>query len=326
MIPSLSIEELARRVDVLASNGGRRDITAQKLGLSTSSLRESLRAAREAGLMVPPPNSPIRTNVNYELMTHDGRLDLEIEDGVMLIGSDAHIWGPEPTVAMLAFLSACRYFRDRDELSCVVLNGDIVDAAAINRHQTIGWEKKPTFADEVAGAQTQLREIRREAGNVEYVWPIGNHDQNFERQIANLIPGLEGMPGVHLKDHFPDWKPCWSLYVNRDELEVTHRVKGGMHAAYNNIKESGISTATGHTHRLLCRPFVNKTGRKYGIETGMLGVPYARQFINYTEANSVDWSPGFAALTFYKSELLWPEFVAVLDANSWTFRGRVYRG
>ena len=318
-IPPQVLEE---RLRMLKECGGIRTLTAEKLGIPVGTLHHTLRTAKRMGIEFPNapfnPNRPVAVGVRE----HRGRIDLEIEDGIVLVGSDAHIWPGDPTPAMRAFVWACRKFRK--ELRAVVLNGDIVDGARISRHPSIGWESKPTLIEELGAVQKQLREIRKAASDgPEYIWTLGNHDARFETAIANALPEFERVQGVHLRDHFPDWEPAWSCWIN-DDLVIKHRFKGGIHAPWNNTIYAGKSIATGHLHSLKVTPFSDYNGTRWGVDTGTLSAPYSDPFVHYTEANPVNWRAGFVVFTFRKGEMLWPELVVVRDKDSWMFRGQVF--
>src|SRR4051794_2799165 len=122
----LPINVLERRLKVLAEHGGNVTRAAEALGISRGALQNTVasQSLRRGG---PSP------------VGHAGRIDFEIDDGVILVGSDAHIWPGEPTIAMHAFEQAIKFFRPRG-LKCVVLNGDVFDGASISRHPSIGWE------------------------------------------------------------------------------------------------------------------------------------------------------------------------------------------
>jgi len=299
----------ASRVTV-EKHGGNIAAAAKALGISRSTLQHRLEIVRLRAVARPPI-----------LIDHPGRLDLAVDNGVILVGSDAHIWEPEPSPAMRAFLWAIDHFRDR--LAAVVLNGDVIDGASIGRWPSIGWEQKPTLMQELKAAQKQLSAITA-IGRARCIWTLGNHDSRFESKVANAIPEYQGIEGVHLHDHFPEWERCWSLWVN-DSLVIKHRAAGGTHAAYNNTKSAGKSIATGHLHSLKITPYSDYNGTRWGVDTGMLATPYAPQFVHYTEARSVDWRPGFAVFSFVDRELMWPELVHVCGPREAMFRGGIVR-
>jgi hypothetical protein len=127
-----------------------------------------------------------------------------------------------------------------------------------------------------------------------------------------------------LRDHFPDWEPCWAVWINEGTV-IKHRFKGGIHATHNNAIWSGKNIVTGHLHSLKVTPFSDYNGVRYGIDTGTLAEPYGPQFKDYTEEGPLNWRSGFAVLTFVDGKLILPELVTTHGPDSIEFRGRVIK-
>jgi hypothetical protein len=250
---------------------------------------------------------------------HPARLPLEIKDGCVLIGSDAHYWPGIITTAHRAFVHFASELRPK----AIVMNGDVLDGASISRHPPIGWEDRPKLVDEIEACKERLYEIQRAAPAAERIWTLGNHDGRFETRLATVAPEYAKVHGVHLKDSFPKWRPCWATWIN-NEVVVKHRWKGGIHATHNNTVGSGKSMVTGHLHSLKVTPYSDYNGTRYGVDTGTLAEAGGPQFIDYCEDNPVNWRSGFVVLSFRGGRLLWPEVVHVLDADHVEFRGQVY--
>lgn len=247
------------------------------------------------------------------------RLQSDITDGHVIIGSDCHYWSHIST-AHVAFLEFIREFKPKT----IVLNGDVLDGQRISRHPPIGWEGTPSVAEELAYCQARLREIERLAPKgSRLVWPVGNHDLRFESRLAQAAPEYEGIEGMHLKDHFPKWEPCWSLFINKNCV-VKHRWKSGIHAVHNNAVNSGRTMVTGHLHSLKVVPFDDYNGTRWGVDCGTMAEPKGPQFMDYTEDNPTNWRSGFVLLTFVNGKLLWPEVVSVHDKGVIDFRGKLH--
>lgn len=246
-----------------------------------------------------------------------GRLELQIDTGLVLVGSDAHYWNIDPSPAHRAFLKLIKDLKPR----AVVLNGDVLDGATISRHPPINWERRPSLIQELEACKERLHEIEQAAGKAEKVWTLGNHDARYETRLATVAPEYANVHGVHLKDHFPYWAPAWSLWIN-DDVVIKHRFKGGIHATHNNTLWAGKTTVTGHLHSLKITPHSDYNGTRWGIDDGTLADPWGPQFV-YMEDNPRSWRSGFVVLTFHDGELLWPEVVYVRDQGSIVFRGRV---
>ncbi|MCC7060981.1 MAG: hypothetical protein IT508_12195 [Burkholderiaceae bacterium] len=126
---------------------------------------------------------------------------------------------------------------------------------------------------------------------------------------------------MHLKDHFPEWVPCWRLDVN-DDVVIKHRYKGGVHAAHNNALHAGKTMVTGHLHSLKVSPISDYADRpRWGVDCGTLADTNGPQFEDYLEASPTSWRSGFAVLTFKDGKLLWPEVVHKFDEDHVEFRG-----
>lgn len=253
------------------------------------------------------------------------RQELKIKNGTVIVFSDAHWWPKQKRSTAHAAL--LRTISETPNIQALIANGDIVDAASINRHPSIGWESKPTFAEEMATAGSYLHELDVALPeDAARIWNLGNHDANFETQIANMLPNMRGIHGMHLKDHFPVWTPAWSTWINGDVV-IKHRYKGGDNAPANNTKSAGLTMVTGHLHSANVVAFTDYRGTRYGVDTGTLAVPYGPQFVNYTEDNPLNWRSAFGVFTFANGILLRPELVEVLDEEKrlTQFRGQVTR-
>ena len=291
--------------------------TAKKLGMAERDVYgRRQRIEKRIGRQLTAPNTERSTRRN---VAHPQRIDVEIEDGVILVGSDAHYWPGDPSTAHRAFVKFCKNLKP----TVVVMNGDVMDGARISRFPPIGWESAPTVAEEVGAAQRRMREITDATPNTSHIWPLGNHDGRFETRLATVAPEFAGVHGVHLKDHFPDWIPCWSVFIN-DDVVVKHRYKGGDHATWNNVIKAGRTMVTGHLHSLQVRPFSDYNGTRWGVDTGSLADSYGKQFTDYTEDNPKNHRSGFVVLTFSGKKLLDPETVRVWDKDHVVFRGRLH--
>jgi hypothetical protein len=247
-----------------------------------------------------------------------GRRELSVENGTVIVFSDAHYWPGEPSTAHRALVEFCK----RIKPVAVVCNGDAIDGSSISRHPPIGWESCPTVKEELEVCQERLGEITAAAGIATKVWLLGNHDARFETRLAQVAPEFKDVHGIHLHDHFPGWICGWSLFIN-DSVVVKHRFKGGQHAPFNNTMGSGLSMITGHLHNAKVTPYNDYRGTRYGVDTGCLADTYHDAFQGYLEDNPRDWRSGFCVLTFVDGVLLMPELVLVYSPTSVQFRGEI---
>lgn len=284
--------------------------------------RRRRRAERLEGVQIVPPG---RTHNGFvrKLDDHPAFLQHKIKDGYILVGSDAHFWPGNITTAHRAFVA----FAERFQPELIVMNGDVMDFPAISRFSPSSWtdwENRPSVADEIMAAQERLEEVRKAAPNAVLAWTLGNHDGRFESRIATAAPEFAKVNGIHLKDHFPHWRPAWAVNVNDFDLIIKHRIKGGIHAARNNTIVAGKSTFTGHLHSLKVVAHTDYGGTRYSADTGTLAEPYGDQFIHYTEGNPVDWRSGFILARYKNGELLWPEVIHVRAPGVVEFRGDTF--
>lgn len=320
----LTFEQAKEAADVWVQNNYSRTKAARILKISTSTFVNRLDKAVVLGILSS-------TQGNYQprqIAEHKARHELLVQDGIVMVGSDAHYWPNTPSAAHKVFVKMIKELQPK----IVIMNGDLVDGAKVSRHPPIGWESLPTLADELEEVKARLEDIELAVPQkCRKIWSVGNHDIRFESRIATTAPELAKIHGVHLKDHFPKWDTCWSTWIN-NKVVVKHRYKGGVHATHNNTANAGKTIVTGHTHSLKVTPFGDYNGNRWGVDTGSLapilpqnfGVT-SPQFLNYTEDNPLNWRSGFAVLTFHKGELLWPELVYIRNAKEYEFRGKVYR-
>lgn len=263
-----------------------------------------------------PINGPTHPN-SRPAQHHPHRIQLDIGEGVVIIGGDAHYWPGEPSTAHRAFVQFIRDMKPR----AVIANGDMFDGARISRHPPIGWAQTPTVKQELEVVQDRMQEIADATPKgCRKLWPLGNHDARLETRIATVLPELAEVQGVSLQDHFGLWEPCWSVWIN-EAVVVKHRHRGGIHASHTNPLWAGKSIVTNHTHQLRVSAIPDYNGVRWGVETGCLADAYGEQFRDYTEDNVRLWQSGFAVLTFKDGQLLQPELVRVAGENVVDFRG-----
>jgi len=277
---------------------------ARYLKITRESFQHRVRCCFERGFLTEKVYGIRRQEV-------DGRLQLDLTDGTILVGSDAHYYPGIASTAHRAFVAMCKEIRP----AAVVMNGDAFDGGSISRYPRIGWDNKPTVKQELDAVEERLTEIEEAAPNAQKFWPLGNHDARYETFLAQNAPQYEGVDGFSLKHKFPLWRPCWSLFVN-DDVVIKHRYKSGIHAPHNNTMWAGRTMVTGHLHSLKVQPMSDYNGTRFGVDTGTMAAPYGPQFTDYTEDNPTNWRSGFVLLTFHKGRLLWPQVCHVLDEQA----------
>jgi hypothetical protein len=245
---------------------------------------------------------------------------LGIEDGTVIVFSDAHFIPGQRSTAFKGLLWAIQEFKPK----AVICNGDAFDGASISRHDVTD-QPQTSVIQELKACQGALGEIEETAKaarhNVKLVFTWGNHDIRFGNRLAQHAPQFKEVKGFKLTDHIPDWDFCWTCWPT-DDVIVKHRYKGGVHATHNNTVNAGVSIVTGHLHSLKVTPFSDYNGNRFGVDTGTLAETDGPQF-TYGELNPSNHRSGFAVLTFFNGKLLWPELVHKFEENHIEFRGEV---
>lgn len=292
-------------------------LISQRLGVnvrSVNSRRRNVEQKYGINIEVRSLNPAYRMKVSAD----KARIDLPIQNGVVIVASDCHYW---PGPASPAHKALVRRVSELKPVA-VIMDGDVIDSASNNRHPPIGWEKNPTVQEELDAAAERLGEIIAAHPSALHIWPGGNHDINFERTIAMHAPQYANVKGIHLKDHFPEWQVCWYVMIN-DDVEVRHRMAGGVHATYNNTLKNGTSVVTGHLHAAQVTRYTDRRGTRYGVDNGMIAERGGQQFLGYTEARATNWREGFTELTFIDGKLMPPALVEVLDDGAvWVTNGQ----
>jgi hypothetical protein len=309
----ISDEEFIKEFPLIGASG-----IKDKYGITerTAYARRAL-IQRKHGILLAPP---MKGGFTQSLNQHPAALSVSIQSGHILIGSDSHYWPGIVSTAHRAFVEFAKEFKPK----VIIKNGDEADFPAISRHAPIAWEKRPKVSEEVDNLKAMLSEIEKICPNARRLWPLGNHDARFETRLATVAPEYADIHGVHLKDNFPKWEPCWATFVNQDVV-VKHRFKSGIHAPHNNTMWAGRTIITGHLHSMKVMPLSDYNGTRWGVDCGTMADPYGPQFYNYTELNPANWRSGFILLTFVNGRLLWPEIVWVAGPGEVEFRGKIMR-
>ena len=311
-----SDEELMRLIQQKGVGGA-----ARELGINVRNVHTRRRRVESRqGVIIHPPT---RGGHVQQLDQHPAAIQVGIQDGIILVGSDAHYWPGIHSTAHRAFVTFCERLKPK----VVVMNGDMYDGARVSRWPDGSWTdmgSKPSVLQELEATSSAMEEIAKASPGARHIFPLGNHDARFETRLVQQVPEYAQVHGTRLKDHIPEWEPCWAVLVN-DDTVIKHRFKAGIHAPHNNTMWAGRSIFTGHLHSMKIMPISDYNGTRWGVDTGCLADPYGPQFFNYCELNPMNWRSGFAVLTYVKGKLLWPELVWVSGPNEIQFRGEVIR-
>lgn len=274
---------------------------------------------KKLGIILASPDKRSPT-FNVTIPQNGVRVNVEIEDGVIVVASDCHYWPDVISTGHRAFVKIIKEIKPK----MVVINGDAFDGAGISRHPVTNWGSTPSVKQELEACRDRLHEIESVASNAKLHWTWGNHDMRFNARLAQQVgDAFKDVQGMNLTDHFPRWKFSTSIMVNEHTM-IKHRWHNGIHAVWNNAMKSGTSLVTGHLHSLKVTPYTDYRGTRYGVDTGTLANPFGDQF-EYAEDNPKNHRSGFAVLTFKDGKLLPPELCEVLSEEDGTvfFRGQI---
>lgn len=287
---------------------------ARTLGMNERSVYSRRRSIEEKlGISL---NSELVRGGKPKVMIPDNkqRATMELDNGVIVIGSDAHFQPNSISDAFRAFVKCIEILKP----AAVVLNGDVSEMGGnLSRHPLRNTNPMPSLKDELYTIRDRICEVNAAAGNAykHFLW--GNHDNRLAMKIANVSPEFDGL--VSLLDWMPGWNSSVSLMVN-DSLMILHKWLGSTHASYLNTVRGGMSCATGHSHKINVRPYTDWRGTRYGIETGSLA-NFSDPCFEYVEQTPADWQNGFVVLTFVDGELIYPEICHVRRGKAY-FRGK----
>lgn len=91
---------------------------------------------------------------------HPQRKEITVDNGLVIVGSDFHIWPGHESTCLRAFKLLCKELKPK----AVILNGDVLDFPKISRHAPIMWEDSPDPQDEIEAAQDHLHAIEQASG------------------------------------------------------------------------------------------------------------------------------------------------------------------
>jgi metallophosphoesterase superfamily enzyme len=314
--PTCTTEQFKRLAHELQSA----ELVAKTLGITDRASHARWRSIENREGIILPRFDRRLNKQTVGLSDNKAVVSIEVTDGVVLVGSDFHIVSQQWTTMQRAFI----HFAEKLKPQAIIVNGDVADFAIIGRHASIGWEARPSVKQELDSIQEYLGLLAKAAPAARKVWPLGNHDARFESRLAALVPEYKEVLGIHLKDHFPLWLPCWRCDINPsgDWVIVRHREKGGEHADFRNVVEAGVHMVTGHDHRAGVTLWRTYRGRFFSTRCGfMADSPQDPQFVNYLEAKEPNWHPGFGVFTFKAGRLMPPELVLRERDGVVSFRG-----
>jgi hypothetical protein len=128
-------------VALLYEHNGSAYAMAKAVGMSHRVVANR-RAFIERELDIVLPRGRVET---WKSQAHRTIIKLGIDNATILMGSDLHVWPEVYGTAMAAFVDFNRRFKP----DIVLLNGDGLDGAQISTHSRLGWDKRPSPAEEI---------------------------------------------------------------------------------------------------------------------------------------------------------------------------------
>lgn len=304
---NISINKRTQKIHNLIKQGYKRKDIIKKLNISISQYRVSYEKIKllQSKNIIKTPTEQLR---------------FDIADGNVVVFSDAHVLpGCDDSIAAKALIKLCNKLKPK----YIICLGDTFDFASISKHDPLGWNKIYTVNEELTAGVDLLNRIRSSSPSSKCLMTLSNHDQRYDKKLALIASQYKDVFGMSLMDHIDGWDFGISIMTNKcnnnHKIMFKHQFNSSVHTAYQNTLKSGISIITGHTHRLVTRPWVDYTGIRYGVEVGTLA-QIDNPLFNYTEHNPCDWISGFVVLTFKDGQLLQPENCSVINDEAY-FRG-----
>lgn len=245
-------EVVEERISAINEYGGNLSKAAIHLGIGRTTLQNTVAAAKRYGMGGTIAQS------HAALVKSDipGRLEFVIENGVVLVGSDAHYYPGIISAAHRALVSFCREMRP----ALVIMNGDLLDGAGISRHPPIGWSSTPKLIDELEAVRERLGEITVAADAAQRAWCQGNHDCLDSETQCLTRRGWVNYDDIVDTDHVLSLADGVAIWSRIDEI-----VKFAYDDVLVRVDKRDVSMAVTPNHRVLLRRLDWRSGR-YEIE------------------------------------------------------------
>jgi len=212
-----------------------------------------------------------------------------------LLAGDLHIPCHDPA-AVDALLARLRAWRPQH----LVILGDLLDCATVGR-----WPKAPStpnLAAEIETGRKILAKIRKAAGSARLQVCEGNHESRLARMIWTRAAGLDGLPGLSIRELLgiseAEWLP-YGVLARAPGVVAYHgalaRARAGTtaHGELQRIGTAAPVLVTGHTHRLARVSRTDQAGTWVACEAGCLAGDGAASYI----IGQPDWQRGWVEVT-----------------------------
>lgn len=215
----------------------------------------------------------------------------------------------------------------------IILNGDMIDFAALSRYDKSGDEALPS--EEIALAAREINALAAHCERVTFV--VGNHEDRFRRLLSGVPPHvLEGLRGLTLREqmraHGLSERVEWfeeragapqlevAQFVIRHGHKQAGRFGGGVNPAINRLNKSlGVSEVIGHHH--VAQHAVRAA---HGRVAHAIANPCMESPQNYAGSDAT-WAMGFTVLEVFPGwTYATPHLVVMNSHGAFAWGGRVY--
>ena len=174
------------------------------------------------------------------------------------------IGDPHEPVCHPGYRAFCRFLRRKYKTTKTVIIGDICDHHAISFHAANPMCPGPD--DEYILTKQKMKLWHKDFPRA--IVTIGNHDMRVLRLAESV-----NIPPQYLRDFNTVWKTKtwkWVEDIKIDDVFYFHGIgRGGLHPAYNAMKDNLMSTVMGHCHSVAGVQWkANPDKRIFGMDTG----------------------------------------------------------
>ncbi|MCP5019618.1 MAG: metallophosphoesterase [Ketobacter sp.] len=171
---------------------------------------------------------------------------------------------PHEPVCHPGYRAFCRGLGKKFKTTKTVIIGDICDHHGISFHAANPMCPGPD--DEYLLTKQKMKQWHKDFPNA--IITIGNHDARVVRLAESV-----NIPAKYLRDYNEVWKtPTWKWVgdVKIDDVYYFHGTgRGGLHPAFNAMKDNLMSTVMGHCHSVAGVQWkANPNKRVFGMDTG----------------------------------------------------------
>lgn len=206
-------------------------------------------------------------------------------EGKTAVLSDIHLGVHDKT----AMLSALKYVK-KERPQNILLNGDIIDSAALSKHERTSTP--PTYLYEIELAKTFLQSIRTEFPDARIIYKEGNHESRLSRYIQNRASELEGLVDLYrllkLQEIGIEYVES-ARFVLQNKIFIVHghemKVSGGVNPARALLLRAFDNCIMGHVHRTSYAHGKNMNGKYIRAWTSGCLCKLQQEYMPHSQSN-----------------------------------------